>query len=245
MSREKETQPEQHLDEDTALDVALGLGSSVARSHLRACPPCAELVRQAAASLERTRAAGRLRRRADGDLELDAAVADRTRWRAGRWTSAVAVAAVAAAMAWVLVSPPPIVDLPVYWLPSDLTDLTRSAASDEFVAGLALYQQGLAAESAAQLEAGEVDTELRPLRDLYLASALTLDDRHLEAVELLDRLRGEYLPAPWRNRARWTLYRALLGSGQNERAAGLLERLSEESDEIGDLARRAVAARSR
>jgi hypothetical protein len=133
-------------------------------------------------------------------------------------------------------------DAEQYWLPLDRESMAFRAGPvppdlEGFRAALAAYRERDAGRAVALLESAEVPENYTRLRDLFLASALTLDDRHDEALAVLGRLRIDRLPMPWRARAHWVSYTARRDGGRAEEAAALLDDLAARDDEIGPLAR--------
>jgi len=129
-----------------------------------------------------------------------------------------------------------------YWLPLDREFMLLRAGPlpaelERFGAGLTAYREHDAVRAAELLGSAEVPESYTRLRDLFLASALALEGRHADALDVLDRLRVERLPMPWRARARWVSYTALRDGGRVEEAASLLDDLATRDDEIGALAR--------
>ncbi|HKQ63049.1 MAG TPA: hypothetical protein VJS92_17300, partial [Candidatus Polarisedimenticolaceae bacterium] len=104
-------------------------------------------------------------------------------------------------------------------------------------AGLEAYGRRDAAGALAALDRAEVPAAYRPLRDLFRASALLIENRPAEARELLESLSLRAMPEPWRDRASWLLYAALHRTGDTDRAAELLDELTGLPGEIGELAR--------
>jgi hypothetical protein len=129
-----------------------------------------------------------------------------------------------------------------YWLPLDREFMLLRAGPlpaelERFGAGLTAYREHDAARAAELLGSAEVPESYTRLRDLFLASALALEGRHAEALDVLERLRVERLPMPWRARARWVAYTALRDAGRIEEASSLLDDLAARDDEVGALAR--------
>jgi hypothetical protein len=130
-----------------------------------------------------------------------------------------------------------------YWLPIEREQaVLRSHGDTEAPADLAraleAYAKQDAARAIALLREADLPTEYKPLRDLYLASALELDGQAAEAGAVLERLRIDTLPEPWRTQARWVAYSVARAQGQDDRAAALLEAVARTKGEIGELARR-------
>ena len=133
-------------------------------------------------------------------------------------------------------------DSPYPVLPTDLETLRLRGAEESLPAemseGLAAYSEGRYGAAVDLLRAVESDGPIGIVRDVYLGSALARSGRSAEALEILEDLRTGPLPDPWRRETRWTLALALLEVGRKEDARALLNRMADESGELGERARK-------
>jgi hypothetical protein len=169
-----------------------------------------------------------------------------------RW--AVPVAA-AAALALVVLAPglrSPARRAPE-WLPvAGENTLLRTHANPEartsLEHALEVYSSGDARAALAALESLEISTSAdfeSSLRDLYLASALVLNQRPADALALLDALALPTLPEPWRRWGQWTQYVALRDAGRTAEAQALLGTLAGNTNDVGDRARAEMRRQAR
>jgi hypothetical protein len=156
------------------------------------------------------------------------------------WAVVVVAAGFALALVWNLYesdSPAP----PEYWIPSgrgilELRSQTTEV-DDEFRAGINAYEARDLNLAIGYLASSGVFGALRDLRDVYLASALTLAGQHIRALGALDRIDTATLPQPWPDEVLWIRYTALVGAGGDGAAARLLDELAGLDGQIGELAR--------
>jgi hypothetical protein len=255
--------PTEHLSPDQILDLTQGLfgreESDVAMAHLRDCSSCAEALHDCATSVESIAAGPQPTALPDGVITLEARGPDtdadpqrgRRRFRSISRRrvalGAVLSTAVAATLIVMVLRAPSntVVAMP-YWIPVETRAATRgpeidvgpsTATSSDFDAALEAYAKQDLPRAIARLESVHPPDDVEPLRRLYLASAYVLDGRPAQAVQTIERLKIDSLPQPWRSRARWTLYLAMRDAGSGARALRLLEELTAEEGQIGDLAR--------
>jgi len=237
-----------HPSDDTLFDLAHDLLGGSAESvlvHVRACAACET----------RLRAFGR-------DRELLRGVPPGSDWRAAsgtrpaprilpfpsvsRWTVPVAAAA---ALAMIVLVPAlrqnharPVESpwLPVATSGTLLRNSPGDASRADLQRALEIYSTG---EPGPALEALQ-NLVLPPgaeyensIRALYLASALVLNARPVDAVAVLDALETATLPEPWRRWAQWTRYVAVRDAGRGNEAADLLNTLAGLDNDVGERAR--------
>jgi len=237
-----------HLDEDRLIDLAGGLlpaeESRPALRHLRECIDCEKQFRTVAIEWERVRMNDEPVR-IDGRLELAPQPSARATRRGRRPLLPILVAGTIAAglLLAVLLVPAPTLDAPIPWrLPVDQTYLRAraDAAADgagNLATALDAYRRGRPERAVELLSAAQVPERYEALREIYLASALILDNRPGEAEPVLERLEVESLPPPWRQMAQWLVYVTVEERGETERAAALLEQLVDAPGEVGEVAR--------
>lgn len=130
---------------------------------------------------------------------------------------------------------------PEYWIPSGRGVLElRSQApdvDDEFWAGISAYEAGDLDRAIAYLATSDVRGDFGNLRNLYMASAMTLAGQHERALRTLSRIDASALSQPWRDEMGWIRYTALEGMGSNVEAERLLDELAGLDSFIGELAR--------
>ena len=251
---------EYHLDEDRCLDLLNGLMSPEeklkALAHMEACPACESLVRARVSEWERSRSEieeviGRLR--VEGNLgavrtpaigflgRLGAGLRTGFRRRLIRVSVGLAAAALAVFIARTVSRDPaggPQLDL----LPDISADLRfradETAPSGEFAAGMAAYNKRDFAGAVELLRKAQVPAAQTTFKDVYLGSALAWNGRYDEAIAVLQPLVTETLPEPWGAGVLWTYFVSLHRSGDHARADSLAEELSQESDALGERARR-------
>jgi hypothetical protein len=243
-----------------------------ALAHAADCPRCEGLLAQVAAQRAKARTQQLVRAQSTGELVLVpreapgagtgplradvgagfwTALAGRIRelTRPGRLLPAAAVAA-AAVLIWLQLAPPPgeLSDPQgLQLLPSRTGDMQFRAATDmiadqNLVAGIDAYAQREMKQAIALLQDADALGHVETIRRIYLGSALAWEGRYPEAVATLRDLSLRLLPDPWSQEARWTLYLALMRSGEAARAESLLQALIHEPGEIGDRARRVNSA---
>ena len=251
---------EYHLDEDRCLDLLNGLMSPEeklkALAHMEACPACESLVRARVSEWERSRSEieeviGRLR--VEGNLgavrtpaigflgRLGAGLRTGFRRRLIRVSVGLAAAALAVFIARTVSRGPaggPQLDL----LPDISADLRfraeDTAPSGEFAAGMAAYNKRDFAGAVELLRKAQVPAAQTTFKDVYLGSALAWDGRYKEAIAVLRPLTTEALPEPWGAGVLWTYLVSLHRSGDHARADSLANVLAQQSDALGEKARR-------
>jgi len=129
-----------------------------------------------------------------------------------------------------------------FWLPADGTSLQLRDTGggrdlDKLAAGLSAYGERDLAQSIELLSSIELAGSDELMRRIYLASALTHTGDHERALALLETVRANLLPEPWRSETRWTIYVCLSELNRMEEARALLNELKTEEGEIGDRAR--------
>lgn len=238
-----------HLDDDTCVDLAAGLigDDEAARllDHAAGCPECEERLRRAVAGFESVRAAGAPARGAGGARRLPTAPA-RRRFVGSQRALGVVVAALVVVVAAVLWMAGPFHraghNAIVYWLPaaSEFRSLRSAAGADSaFWSGLDAYDARNTAEAARQLRSAQTSGAYEDLRQIYLASALSLTGHHADALTVLDSVAPDALPDQWRARALWIRYVCLDALDRDAQARMLLRELAALPGPIGDRARAA------
>ncbi len=239
-----------HLDEDLCLDLLHGLLDADAREraldHLAACPACDRLFQLRAAARERLRA----RPVPDAAALPGTAAAMPRGWRVviGRPViQRLATGLVAASVALLLLIGPgvrraPLVQ-PLPWLPEighsiQARSSLAGAASVELSAGLDAYAAHDAGGAVRLLRRAQASGSLETVRKIYLGSALALEGRYEESVEVLRDTATPDLPDPWGSEVRWTLFVALRSAGYTADADSLWRVLRGEPGEVGERARR-------
>jgi hypothetical protein len=235
-------------------------------SHLTSCPSCERRLREIVSREERIRARWVLSRDENGELvlrERDAAEADhrvgvgtrelaerlRTGWGRLRRRSQIAAGlGISAAMATVvllIVLPSPGSenrDFVPEMLPQYGSDIRFRAAvsgsmNESLASGLRSYE-GRDFESAVDLLSRATSNGLLEiLRRVYLADASERTGRHAAALEALRGIPLDVLPDPWGTTGRWTMVRALRGTGRGAAADSLLRTLAAEPGATGERAR--------
>ena len=252
-----------HLNDDTCTDIAHGLlprrDTEMLLEHVEQCPDCESLLMSVVADVEG--AAGRARpvRGQDGGWQLPASRPsprlkrmNPAAWFSTRpWHVAAAAAAVLVIVA-VVMNPPrrPSDDAPLTFRLLPNTELLETRGNVEgidagFWSGVEAYDAGDFERAAASLADLDLPVPYNRLRDVYLASALTLVERYEEALNVLDALHIDRLPQPWRDDARWIRYIALESVGNEKEASALLESLANQPGRVGDLARERRASAGR
>jgi hypothetical protein len=239
-----------HLDEDLCLDLLHGLLDADAREraldHMAACPACDRLFQLRAAALERLRAR---------PVPVAVAPSATTAALPGGWrvilgrpvARGLAAGLVAASVALLLLLGPgvrrdPVVQ-PLPWLPEigrsiQARSPLAGAASAELSAGLEAYAAHDAGGAVRLLRRAKASGSLETVRRIYLGSALALDGRYEESVEVLRDTATPDLPDPWGSEVRWTLFVALRSAGYTTAADSLWQVLRREPGEVGERARR-------
>lgn len=224
---------QRHLNDDDLINLAGGLIAAGDRegflAHLRQCRSCEDRFVEVVRDRETLRS---------GAVP---STGNRPAPRRRVAAAAIAVAAVAAILAFIILLPRQ--GSLEYWLPTDRAEaLLRSDPvpdkDSRFFQALAAYRDHDAAESARLLEASDVPEGYKDLRDLFLASSLLLGGRAREAAEVLDAMDLDTLNQPERRRGQWILYIALRRLGENQRADGLLDELAGGDNDIGERARK-------
>lgn len=252
---------EYHLDEDRCLDLLNDLlppeEKLKALAHMEACPACERFVRARVSAWERSRSEiedvhGRLDVESDlGDMRtpavgpparLGAGLRAGFRRRSVRVSVGLAAAALAVFIATTLLRGPA-EELELDLLPDISADLRFRATEEfaptgEFAAGTAAYKEHDFAAAIALLRKAEVPAAHATFKNVYLGSALAWDGRYDEAVAVLQPLATEVLPEPWGGAVLWTYFVSLHRSGNHARADSLANILAQESDALGERARR-------
>jgi hypothetical protein len=257
----------EHLSPDQILDLAQGLldrgEADAATAHLHECRACSDALRECATRVESIAAGPQPIVLPDGVIVLEerglsSAMGQPRRFhrirslgrRRAALGAALSTAAVATLLVFVFQNPSDTLVAEPYWIPVEARAATRgpdidvgpsNATPSDFDAALEAYARQNLPRAIERLEIVRPPDDVEPLRRLYLASAYVLDGRSGQAIETLDRLDIESLPQPWRSRARWTLYLAMRDAGSGARAHRLLEELTAEEGQIGDLARQEQA----
>ena len=211
-----------HLDADTALEVAHGLlpleATRRALDHARTCAECDRLLGEAAADHERFRARQArtlaVESQSTATATPPAPIAGHRRFLPGAVAMAAAAAIAIVAAAWLLGRPGPSgPDFPTLGLPDSPEIVYLRAPGEqtelpELERAIDLYEQARYDEVATQLAEPYTTTRLEALRRLYRTSALLERGRLEEARETLEPLAGAPLPDPyadWRDWARLRL----------------------------------------
>jgi hypothetical protein len=238
-----------HMDEDLCLDLLHGLlepdAQERALDHLAACPACDRLFQLRAAAWERLRAQ---------PVPVAAAMPDTTAAMRGGWRVVFGKTAVrrlatglaAASVALLLLVGPglrraPLVQ-PLPWLPEigrsiQARSPLAGAASAELAAGLEAYAAHDAGGAVRLLSSAQASGSLETVRKIYLGSALALEGRYEECVEVLRDTATPDLPDPWGSEVRWTLFVALRSAGYTAGADSLWQVLRGDPGEVGERAR--------
>jgi hypothetical protein len=238
---------EGHIDEAQMIDLVSEVLPRADRTdaldHLASCAGCEERFRKLVADRETIRSAG---------IPASASAAaqepgenQRRGSRAILWGAVAAAAIVAALML-----------APVWlgrdagefrvWIPTDRARaLPRVPVSSELDGALddalAAYESRDAARALRLLRLAEVSDDLELMRQIYLASALVLNGRGAEAVDVLDRLEVDTIPQPDRRWTQLTLYAAFRQVGRDDEADRLIGKLATEPGKVGELARDEIA----
>jgi hypothetical protein len=244
--------PGLHPDDDTCTDLVLGLLPDVEAEsileHLENCRHCEEHFQKMAADWEvlTIRAhIGRLGDAAGTKSDRTDPVGSRARWRAlSRPRLRLAVAGVVALtiLLWLIPGRPPDTNRDLLGkLPVPGTESNKRtdhlAMPEELSEGLVEYDRGNFEAAAALLSDVSAAGPTRIFRDVYLGNALAWTGRYRDAVQVLNEIPLELVPEPWSGEARWTLYVALRGAGQIERADSLFQQLQIDPGIAGDRAR--------
>ena len=230
-------------------------------THLAACASCEERFRVAAGDIERLRA------RADDALASAGArpAAEpapparaanggfferffrlRPAWGFG------AIAAVACTILAIVIlhprGPSPEATALLTWLPTPGEDVvTRdpgaTGASAELTEGLAAYSRHDARAAVRLLGQAHASGAMTDIARIYYGSALALSGDFAGAASHLSEVETRFLPEPWQDETRWTLYVALKESGQAARADSLLHTLAGRGGDVGERARRVLGGR--
>ncbi len=135
----------------------------------------------------------------------------------------------------------PIHLLPSYSFQLQPREVPGAGPREDLRAGLEAYENRdfeRAVEALRTAREPELDRVHQMVRDIYLGSALAGMGKYEEAVEVLREVKLQLVPDPWGCEARWALYVALRGCGQEAAADSLLRVLASEPGEVGDRARR-------
>jgi hypothetical protein len=245
------TESHDHVSEDRLIDLLNGLAPEQdAREslvHVRGCALCENHLRMLVRERESLRARP-APRYVGGEIMLPRydVVPGRLgvlRSRRARWIGAasIAAAAVVVFLATYLFQPSTS-DAVDYWMPTPLRDVSMDMPGPPTPLSMAMdaYEEHDPARALALLEnVGQDRNETDAmLRRLYQASALVNDDRPEEARQILDDLDVTRLPEPWRGRAGWVQYITLRKTAEDSRADQVLEELTQEPGEIGEMARK-------
>ena len=241
-----------HLSEETLLDLVHGLLDADARSaaldHAGSCVYCEERLRELSGEAVRVGLEAPTRAAIAKDARRAPASTTTGRRIPGIWLGAAAAAAVIVVVAVFKIARPGADPLD-YWLPVDAEQvMLRSVPAHEdqplFLEAVLAYRGHDSARVVALLEKSDIPAEYEPLR-LLLASALVHEGRYAEARDRLDRMDIPTLPQPWRDRARWTLYVALLRGGDGAAAERILRDLASRPGEFRDRALRVIPSPER
>lgn len=244
-----------HLDEDDCIDLVAGLVPAARRSrmldHAGGCAACERRLLTAGADLESLRSkpapAGWAVPTSNGSpapRALEPPIPIMPRRSVVRFAIPLALAA---ALVVVLLRTIPGKERgPVprpYWMSTsgDLQRLRSAHGSDAdslFWQGLAAYESHDAGRAVKLLTDAQATGGLNDLRRLYLASALVNRGEARAALDLLEALRIEQLPMPWRDDARWMKYQSLVQLRRSAEARQLLDQLAEQPGRVGGMARR-------
>ena len=228
---------ETHVSEDRLIDLLGGLLDKPVESetlaHLKTCEMCERHFRMLVSERETLRAKP-APSVVGGHIVLpeystpDNVIQLRRRRRV-RWISASAVAA-AAVLAFVIpyVLRPTASGALKYWMPTGEETTTEAPEGTEIESlqdALSAYDahDDRAVEMLESAPVPEGDMATNAIRRLYQASALVNDERGAEALEVLDGFNANILPEPWRSRAGWVRYLALMQSGESDAAQALLD----------------------
>jgi hypothetical protein len=266
-SSSREGIPDRHIDADLCLDLLNDLlppdEKQKLLSHLAVCPSCEKFFRERARVRDRLLAGKTLRSLAGGDLVLEKSLEsgpDRVQ-RESLWDSVtgfwpevlrrlrrphfrlaggVALAAVVVLLV-IRLQLRESSDILICALPTTYDD-TRlraiaGAAGKDLAGGLEAYAQEDLDRATSLLKKAEAG-ELENVRRVYLGSALALEGRYPDAVEVLQTVPFEVVPEEWRHEAQWTLYVSLKRTGREASADSLLRILAERPGEVGGRARR-------
>ena len=240
-----------HIDDDLMSDALLRLLSAAQLDsvfdHLDNCAECETRFREAASRFETLRAESVGAQPATvGSTGRDDSTRT-NRWRAvvrALWPRpALVTAAVVAVLALVVLNPLQRRHNPgiVAWIPVDGEILEKRSAAgtagERFWSGLEAYRERRAGDAVEELTAATVTGPYRDLRDIYLASALVNSSRFEEALGLVEALKVDDLPQPWRDEARWVRAVALMETGDTEAGIATMEQLADSGGAAGDRAR--------
>jgi hypothetical protein len=222
-----------HVSEDRLIDLAAGLlplnVSAPLLEHVRGCAECEDVFRRVCAEWERSR------------LRPAEAVASR-RWFRPAVAIAAAVLGIAILIPFLRTKSVP--DPRDYWVPIEegTVDL-RSAPQDENAAVFAEATEAYRrhdAEKVIELLDRRTIPASRDLLKIFLASALLKSGSAQASLDVLDALRINTLPQPYRDRAKWVRVGALRAAGRDTDATNLLGELAAYDGEFRDAARRMI-----
>lgn len=230
-------QRETHVSEDRMIDIVYGLVEGGERTqllgHITECTECEARFRVVAGGREQAlaRPAPRIR---NGRIRIPGRGGLHKRSLGG--VALVAVFALAVILPFALRQAVPHVPEP-YWLPVEDAQMLLRTQPQDIPEG---YRDGLEAYRTRNVELARELLD-RPYgltggpetrRLLYLASAHLHADAPHDAVAIIEQMPLEALPAPWRQRAQWMLYSALVATGDHDGAKDVLQELVRDPGEF-------------
>lgn len=238
-----------HVDDDRLLDLVNRLLTDAERqetlAHARVCPPCAERLRDVAATREvaRARVAEAMAGCTPRPVPAPARRVAPLPLRPLALAATIVVVGLAAYLLWGTVPVPPGTRDAVTWLPAPDASITtrgaNSAVPDAAISeGLAAYRAHDAARTVQRLRGARAEGPMEQVRLLYLGNALLQLGRDREALDAFRLLDLRLVPEPWQGEAQWSLGLALLGAGESRSADSLWKALADRPDAIGERARR-------
>ena len=132
------------------------------------------------------------------------------------------------------------VPIPEYWIPSGSHGLDFDGSApwmDKLRRGIAAYEENDLPGAIELFERAAARGSYDQLRNVYLASALTLSEEYTKALDVFATMKMPRLPPSMRPRARWIRHIALTGAGRHDEAVVILKDLADRDNRIGALAR--------
>jgi hypothetical protein len=247
-----------HPGDEELVDLALGMlaydRADDVRLHLAVCPPCTERFHACTSEIERLRAGA-----TEAISDPRPSYGRASRWIANAWHAVArspggvsASVVLAAGLLMVIVLAKPASRDPaslLHWLPDGgeiivTREAVQGADDRSLKDGLSAYSERNMPKALAALAtmSGASGPEA-DMAQIYYGSALAWTGQYGDAVHHLSKVETETLPEPWRGETEWTLYVALLGSGEDEVADALLKVIASRRGEAADRARRILRLR--
>lgn len=252
-----------HMNEDMCIDLLSGLlkeeQSKTLLNHIRRCPSCEQIFQTAAAGFETARSRGEPSKDSRGQWAFQQIndISDEKisiRRKSSSWRDFFKIlsparaalllgasAAVIAALIFLNIHRDYNQEALEYWIPDDraiLTPRSGSGNTDQmFWNGISAYNARDLDSAVKFLRISNARNSYDNLRDIYLASALSLRGKYKEALRIITSINLTHMPEPWRSETGWIRYIALSKTNRNEEAQKILDQLAELENDIGVQAR--------